>query len=225
MANSGGVDRGHDRSYGPKFVFCVLHAGVAALCLWLAFGGFGWPDPLRAKVLAGCALLYFLRHAFTLFVLLKRRVQLSEALGLIAFMALFEIGFLLLGAGAIRGTAVPFGWLDWVGLGMVGIGSFLNTGSEVQRWLWKRRPSSKGRCYTEGLFAYSMHINYFGDAILFSGWAILAASLFAWPVPIFVTASFVWFHIPALDAYLSERYGDEFTAYAAKTAKFVPFIY
>ena len=99
MAESGGVDRHHDQSFGPKLAFFALHAGVVSVCIWLAFGSFDWADPLRAKVLAGCALLYFLRHILTLFVLLKRRVQMSEVLGLTVFMAVFEIGFLLLGAG------------------------------------------------------------------------------------------------------------------------------
>lgn len=225
MAKSGGVDRNHDKSFGPKILFFGLHAGLVAVCTWLALGGFDWADPLRARVLAGCALLYFLRHTLTLFVLLKRRVLMSEVLGLIAFMAVFEIGFLLLGAGLLSGHETSFGWLDWVGVAMVGVGSILNSGSEVQRWLWKRKPTSKGKCYTKGLFAYSMHINYFGDSVLFTGWAILAASIFAWPVPIFITISFVWFHIPALDAYLANRYGADFTNYAARTAKFVPFVY
>lgn len=225
MAKSGGLDRAHGQSFGPKLAFATLHAGLVGLCIWLAFGGFNWADPLRANVLAGCALLYFLRHLLTLFVLLKRRVQMSEAMGLIGFFGMFEVGFLLLGAGAISGTAAPFGWLDWVGIGIVVIGSFLNTGSEVQRWLWKEKPSSKGKCYSGGLFAYSMHINYFGDTLLFFGWAILAASVFAWPIPIFVTASFVWFHIPALDAYLAKRYETDFDDYAKKTSKLIPFIY
>jgi protein-S-isoprenylcysteine O-methyltransferase Ste14 len=36
---------------------------------------------------------------------------------------------------------------------------------------------------------------------------------------------FIFYHIPPLDAYLSERYGAPFKAYAAKTAKFLPFVY
>ena len=61
--------------------------------------------------------LHFLRHLVTLFVLLQRKVELSEGLGLTAFIALFEIGFLLLGAGLLSGEATPFGlWDGWVSL-------------------------------------------------------------------------------------------------------------
>jgi len=225
MAQSGGVDRTHGPSFGPKLTFTAVHGAIIALCVWLGFGGFDWADPVRAKVLAGCAVLYFLRNVATMAVLLKRRVQMSEVLGLAVFVAVFEVGFLLLGAGAISGTATPFGWGDWLGIGLVLVGSALNTGSEFQRWAWKARPTSQGRCYTGGLFAYSQHINYFGDALLFAGWATLAASIFAWAIPVFISATFVFYHIPALDAYLAGRYGDEFKSYAAKTAKFVPFLY
>lgn len=161
----------------------------------------------------------------TLFVLLKRQVAYSEVFGLSIFMAVFEIGFVLLGAGILADAPTPLGSLDWVAFALVLLGSYLNTGSELQRWQWKKKPSSKGHCYTGGLFKYATHINYFGDSVLFAGWAMLAASLFAWSIPVFVTAGFVLFHVPALDTYLSKRYGVEFDEYAAKTAKLVPFIY
>jgi len=223
-ATTGGVDRAHDRSFAPKLIFATLHGSIVGLCLWLAFA-LEWADPARAKLLAACAALYFLRHLITLFVLLKRKVELSEALGLSAFMALFEIGFLLLGAGILRETAVSFCGMDMLALGLIAFGSYLNTGSELQRMIWKKRPESKGRCYTGGLFKHSMHINYFGDMVLFVGWALLTISWLAFVIPLFMTVGFVFFHIPGLDAYLSQRYGTEFDAYAAKTAKLIPFLY
>jgi protein-S-isoprenylcysteine O-methyltransferase Ste14 len=222
---AGGVDRRHGRSIGVKLGFAALHGLSVLICLWLAFGGWDWPDPMRAKVMAGAAVLYFLRHLVTLFVLLHRRVELSEGLGLAAFIASFEIGFLLLGAGVVAGEARAFGLWDVVGVSLLLIGSAINTGSELQRWAWKKQPSSKGHCYTGGLFAYSMHVNYLGDSILFTGWAILAASIWAGVVPLMMTLMFVFYHIPALDRYLADRYGAEFSAYAARTAKFVPGIY
>ncbi|MGR3760943.1 methyltransferase family protein [Roseobacteraceae bacterium NS-SX3] len=224
MPDTGGVSRDHAPSLAPKIAFAALHALIIAVCGWLAFGA-KLPDPARAALLFGCAVLYFARHLLTLFVLLKRRVAYSEALGLAAFMAVFEIGFLLLGGGALRGTAQPFGALDAVALGLVLLGSALNSGSELQRWAWKRRPGSTGHCYTGGLFAHSMHINYFGDTVLFTGWAMLTHSALAFAVPLFMAAGFVFYHIPALDAYLAERYGAEFRAYAARTAKFIPYVY
>ena len=52
--------------------------------------------------------------------------------------------------------------------------------------------------------------------VLLLGWML---------VPLMMTLMFVFYHIPALDRYLADRYGAEFSAYAARTAKFVPGIY
>lgn len=43
--------------------------------------------------------------------------------------------------------------------------------------------------------------------------------------PLLMTAGFVWYHIPGLDSYLEKRYGDEFREYAARTKKFVPWVW
>lgn len=237
MAQSGGVSRQHDKSLKQKSVFAALHLASFLVSIWLLLGGgleliaswFGQAnvvsDPQRGLLLLACTLLYFTRHLLTLFYLLARKVAFSEVFGLGAFMAFFEIGFLVLGCGVFRQTAVPFSLLDGVALAMVLVGSFLNSGSELQRKWWKRDPANRGKCYTGGLFAYSMHINYFGDTVLFTGWALLTHSLVALSVPAFMAVSFVAFHIPALDAYLSQRYGAPFDAYAARTSKFIPFVY
>lgn len=66
MPKSGRIERKHDHSLVPKLAFSTLHASLVALCLWLAFGSFDWADQDRAQVLAVCAVLYFLRHVFTL---------------------------------------------------------------------------------------------------------------------------------------------------------------
>lgn len=224
MAKTGGVDRSHDRSMGPKVGFAALHAVVLAAAGWLAISGL-LPDRARAGLIFAVAALYFLRQLLTLFVLLQRRVGWGEVLGLAVFLGLVELGFVALGGGVLRGGAVPLGWLDGLALALVLIGSALNSGSELQRWAWKRDPAHKGLCYTGGLFRYAMHINYFGDTVLFTGWALLTLSPLAFALPVFMAASFVWFHIPGLDAYLAERYGDDFRSYAARTAKFVPFLY
>ena len=236
MASSGGVNRAHDPSRTEKTVFAALHLVSVVLCLWLLLGGWqslgswaGWPlalsDPLRGALLLGCTLLYFGRHLVTLFVLLTRKVGFSEVIGLAAFIAMFEVVFLLLGAGAFRDSPVPFGSLDAIAIALVLIGSGLNTWSELQRKWWKQDPAHQGRCFTGGLFAWSMHINYFGDTVLFTGWALLTHSLPALAVPAFMAVSFVVFHIPALDTYLARCYGAEFEAYAQRTRKFIPFVY
>jgi steroid 5-alpha reductase family enzyme len=224
MPTAGGVDRSHLPSREPKLAFAALHAAALAGGGWFAFGG-ALPDLARARLLFAVAALYFLRHLLTLFVLLKRRVGYGEAAGLSLFLAAMEVGFVMVGGGALRHEVVPFDWLDAVAVGLVLVGSGLNSGSELQRWAWKKDAANQGHCYTKGLFAWAMHVNYFGDTVMFTGWAMLTRSPWALILPAVMAMTFVFFHIPALDAYLADRYGDEFRAYASRTAKFVPFLY
>lgn len=232
---TGGVDRTHGRSLAQRSAFLALHLASVAVCAWLVLGdgvataggwlGFDWAIATRDRglLLVGVTALYCGRHAVTLFVLLQRRVSWSEALGLGLFLIPLEVGYCLLGCGVAG--AHPLGWLDTVAVGLVLVGSYLNTASELQRKRWKAQPENKGRCYTGGLFRHSMHINYFGDVLSFTGWTALTATWWTFPVPLLMTALFVFVHIPGLDAYLARRYGDEFADYAARTKKLVPGIY
>ena len=79
--------------------------------------------------------------------------------------------------------------------------------------------------YTQGLFRCAMHINYFGDELLFTGYALATGSAWALLVPLVMAAGFAFFNIPQLDKHLSEHYGSDFQVYARHTKKFVPFLY
>lgn len=71
----------------------------------------------------------------------------------------------------------------------------------------------------------SMHINYFGDVVLFTGWALLTATIWTLGLPLLMLLMFIFMHIPPLDEYLAERYGDEFKAYQSKTKRLIPFVW
>ena len=108
------------------------------------------------------------------------------------------------------------------------VGSGFSTIGEYQRYVFKKQPANKGKLMTTGLWALTMHANYFGDTLLFTGWTLassgLAVSWTWWAVPV-MTALFVFMHIPGLDEYLADRYPKEFPKYASSTAKFIPYIY
>jgi len=232
-----GVDRSYGKSTAQKITFILGHLGIVLICVWLVFFegvnkvghlfGQEWslPDTKRAYILLACAFLYWIRHLITLFYLIVRKVDFSEVFGLLSFMALFEIGLLLVGGGAFRDYSVKLGWVDIFALILLLFGSFLNSFSEMQRKWWKKDPANKGHCYTQGLFKYSMHINYFGDTVLFTGWCLFTGSFWTLILPLLMAGTFVFFHIPGLDSHLEKRYGNEFQTYAGKTKKFIPFIY
>jgi protein-S-isoprenylcysteine O-methyltransferase Ste14 len=70
-----------------------------------------------------------------------------------------------------------------------------------------------------------MHINYFGDVVLFTGFAILTHNFFILLIPLLIILNFVLFYIPAMDRYLNSKYGEEFREYAKNTKKLIPLVY
>lgn len=199
----------------------------ATLLQGLAVGGAFWilwrdgSLSLRDLLILACSLMYWGRSSFGMYVLLKRRFHWSEALPVTSLFVAFHLGFAYLGSL----TSAAIGPWDVVACGMYVLGSYLNTGSEYSRHVWKKDPANKGKLYREGLFRYSMHINYLGDSILFTGFAMLTMSYWAYLVPAVMTLGFIFQHIPALDAYLAERYGSQFEEYAQSTKKFIPYVY
>ena len=181
----------------------VLAVGLAAA--WLARDGELAP---RDLAVLGASAIYLLRTAFGTLVLLKRRFDPSEAAIVTGLFMVFHLGFAWL---ADRSHA-SLGLTAAVGAVLYLLGSFLNTGAEVGRHRFKLNPAHRGQLYTGGLFRLSMHVNYFGDSVLFTGFALLTGSPWALLVPAAMTAGFVFHHVPALDAYLAERYGAQFEA-------------
>eukprot|EP00494_Astrolonche_serrata_P020197 UN20415 len=48
-----------------------------------------------------------------------------------------------------------------------------NSLAELQRKWWLDRPENEGKLYTQGFFSITRHPNYFGDILIFVGWALL----------------------------------------------------
>jgi protein-S-isoprenylcysteine O-methyltransferase Ste14 len=70
-----------------------------------------------------------------------------------------------------------------------------------------------------------MHINYFGDIVLFTGLAMITHRLSMFVIPLIMALNFVFYIIPSLDRYLEKKYKNEFKEYSKKTKKFIPMIY
>jgi len=117
------------------------------------------------------------------------------------------------------------GAVEIIGILLYLSGSYINTHSEYYRHAWKLKEENKGRLYTEGLFSLAMHINYFGDILLFTGLAMITLSLSMFVIPLVMALNFVFFIIPSLDRYLEKKYKDEFKDYSKKTKKLIPMIY
>ncbi len=212
-------------SPGPKAAITCWYLLCVAGAVWLTFSAPMPPgrpgSPSRQVALLAAVLVYVARAAHTLFVFVRRKIPWWEAAwggGLIGCVLFF---FLLRGLRAPQ----PLGPVDLLGILVYLAGSWIGTASERSRHLWKARPGNQGHLYTQGLFSYSRHVNYFGDLLVFGGCAILTRQPWAASVPLAMGLNFVLVIIPAHDAYLAARYGSEFDRYARRTSRLIPLLY
>jgi steroid 5-alpha reductase family enzyme len=128
---------------------------------------------------------------------------------------------------AAGGGAEParFVALDYVGLGVWLVGFFFEVTADAQLVLFKRRPENKGKVLASGVWKYSRHPNYFGEALLWWGiWLIAAAAHGYWSVygPVLITLLLLRVSgVTLLEKSLKESkpgYAD----YVARTSSFVP---
>lgn len=75
--------------------------------------------------------------------------------------------------------AAGLGWVAWVGVGVWAVGLFFETVGDYQLHRFRSDPSTRGQVLDTGVWRYSRHPNYFGDACVWWGIFLVAAS--AWP--------------------------------------------
>ena len=173
---------------------------------------------LRTILLLVFGLVYLIRLVFMALYLLPREISAEE----LGFVMVFWVPGILTSLAVLSQPSPIHIPTAVVSIFLYIAGSCLNTGSELQRKLWKH--THPGQCYTEGLFSYSRNMNYFGNVVLFAGWALATSNTWnAW-VPLTMAAMFYWFHIPTKERYLAERYGEAWKMYAQTTQSFVPFV-
>lgn len=222
----------YDFSLFPKLVFIATILMVSFLSGYLMFieesNLVSWlksyvinGNDSRQIFLMSFLVIYDLRLILMVFVFLKRKMAWSEMLIVSGLMSFVLFSFAKVGGN----SHLPIGILDYLLIIVYLFGSWLNTYSEYTRYIWKKDEANKGRLYTEGLFKYSMHINYFGDIILFTGFALITMRFSLLVIPLIMALNFVFFIIPRLDNYLEKKYGKEFINYAGKTKKFIPWVY
>ena len=209
----------HRPSLGPK-ILAITALSLAVASGWLMSYNVRC-NFVSSTLLLAFAIFYLLRLLATLFVFLKRRMSWPEAILISAVMSIIII--VLFNYGGRQSNYIDA--VDIIAIGLYLFGSYLNTFSEYRRYVWKKKPQNRGHLYTEGLFRFSMHINYFGDVVLFTGFALVTHNFALLFIPLLMMLNFAVVLIPSLDAYLEDKYGTEFQEYAKRTKRLVPFVY
>ena len=200
--------------------------------LWLMFADYAitstWlkqhqlsGDLVRRILIASCLIIYFVRLQGTIWIFQKRKWTWLETMTITVLMSFVLYVFAKVGGNNKQVVGV----VELIGIVLYLSGSYINTHSEYLRHVWKLKEENRGRLYTKGLFSLSMHINYFGDIVLFTGLALITHSLSMLVIPLIMGVNFVFNIIPSLDRYLEKKYTDEFRNYSKKTKKFIPLIY
>lgn len=166
-------------------------------------------------------IIVFFRFTFMMFVLLKRKIAWEECISVPFAFATYFIGFSLL----VLPISKPINWLDYFAIGLFIIGSVLNSGGEILRDRWKKKPKNKGEIYTKGFFHYSRHINYFGDVLWVTAYALITKNWYSGIIPVLLFCFFAFYNAPKLDTYLKNKYGRDYDEYAKNTKMLIPFIY
>ncbi len=121
----------------------------------------------------------------------------------------------------------PHSTCDTVGLMIFGIGFVFEIFGDMQLTYFKQSPYNKGKLITTGLWKYTRHPNYLGEALIWWGiWFYAIGIPFGWvtvisPVVITILLRFVS-GVPLLEKKMSQH--PDWPAYAKKTAPFIPFI-
>jgi protein-S-isoprenylcysteine O-methyltransferase Ste14 len=216
-----------------KLVVLTIELLLVALSAWILFGSgrvvvaslFGWQPalqiPSRAYLVFAFSVVTVARMGLTLFYLMKRHVSWTEVATAPTAFALYYVGFAIL----VLPQTAPLGGWDYLAIVLFAVGSYLNTGSELARDRFKKNPENKGKLYVGGLFSLSRHVNFFGDILWVSAYAIVAHTAWAAIIPIYTFCFFGFFNAPALDRHLADHYGPQYTVYAARTKMLIPFVW
>ncbi len=121
--------------------------------------------------------------------------------------------------------APPIGWLDYLGEIVWLIGFYFEAVGDAQMRKFKLNPANKGKIMSSGLWKYTRHPNYFGEATMWWGIFIIAFSNpYGW-VAIFspVIITFLLVRVSGVPM-LEKKYASnpEYREYIRKTSAFIP---
>jgi steroid 5-alpha reductase family enzyme len=115
-------------------------------------------------------------------------------------------------------------WLDGISAALVLVGVTFETVGDLQLARFKASPANKGQLITTGLWRYTRHPNYFGDAVTWWGLAGFGLACGAWPT--LLSAGLMTFllvrvsGVPMLESAMKHRPG--YAEYVARTSAFIP---
>lgn len=210
-ADAVALDSAHHGGAARRILITVLTAVWALrLAIHMGLRGRGeGEDPRYVAMLADA------RGNRTLYAL--RKVYLVQA------VAMWFVS-LPLQVTAVRGGSI--GVLGWLGVAVWVVGFVFEAGGDWQLNTFRNDPANKGKVMDRGLWRYTRHPNYFGDAAQWWGFALIAFAHWPGIATIASPALMTWFLArktgkPLLESHLTaSRPG--YAHYVEATSGFFP---
>ena len=123
------------------------------------------------------------------------------------------------------GSSAAINVLDYVGFGLWAVGMLFEAGGDYQLSRFKSDPGNQGMVMDRGLWRYTRHPNYFGNACIWWGFGLIAVAAGAWWAllsPVIMT--FLLLKVSGVSL-LEQDIGHRRPAYAdyiARTSAFIP---
>jgi len=128
--------------------------------------------------------------------------------------------------GQFDAQPLALGPLAWAGAALSIVGVLFESFGDWQLTRFRKNPETRGKVLNTGLWRYTRHPNYFGDACVWWGLYLIAAEtvpgLWALPGPVLLTWTLMkWSGVPTLEHRLRKTRPD-YASYIASTSGFVP---
>jgi steroid 5-alpha reductase family enzyme len=127
---------------------------------------------------------------------------------------------------ALLSSRAPMGWLDYLGTGLAAAGLVFETVADSQLSRFRAQPANKGKVMDRGLWGWSRHPNYFGEALMWWGFFCIGfAAAHQWWLalsPLLVTGLLLQVSgVTLMEEGIEER-RPAYAAYKRRVSAFVP---
>ncbi len=128
--------------------------------------------------------------------------------------------------GLSMDTPAALGWLAWAGVALWAVGMFFEVVGDIQLTRFRADPANEGKVMDRGLWRYTRHPNYFGEACVWAGFFLIAVENPWGLVTIVSPATILWVLTGSLGKGLLERRmakkRPDFEDYKRRTSGFFP---
>ena len=197
---------------GPRTLACLVLVGLWALRLsgYLTWRNWGHPEDRRYQAIRARNQPHYELKSLVIVFALQAGLAWWIALPILPVLK----------------SAQPWQWLDTLGALIFITGLIIETLADAQMAAFKARPKDSDSVLNTGLWRYSRHPNYFGEAVVWWGFFLMALSAGAplWLVTSPLLINFLLVKVsgvPLLEQDLAER-RPAYRDYIQNTSAFIP---